>query len=91
MRELLNISEISNGWRKIKDGSEYDKYFPKPIIRDRVIVKNGEVEDTIELMKKVVWKYIDDTKKIAFVLNGKTLKDTCLNIWRFLYNHILNL
>ena len=39
-------------------------------------------------MKKVVWKYLSDTKKIAAYLKSKTVGDTCQNIWNFLYNHI---
>lgn len=80
--------DITSGYRIIQDGRRYDHLFPQPLNRDRVIIENGSVEDTIELMKKVVWKYIDDTKKIANLLREPQLIKTCNNIWNFLYYNI---
>ena len=80
--------EVNSGYRRIKDGSQYDKYFPKPDEQDRIIIEDGEVNQTVGLMKKVVWKYIDDTKKLVPILKGRTHPATCGNIWNFLYNHI---
>lgn len=88
MRERLEIGAVNSGFRTIKDGSSYDKYFPKPEVQDTVIIENGAVEDTVELMKKVVHRYLDDTKKIAQLLKEKSTLDTSKNIWDFLYNHI---
>jgi hypothetical protein len=79
---------VSTGYRQIRTGLEYNRYFPKPDSRDRVIIEDGEVTETLELMKKVVWKYLSDTKKIAPVLSGKTIEETCHSIWQFLYHHI---
>ncbi len=59
-----------------------------PNDRDRVIIEDGEVSDTVELMKKVVWKYLKDTKQIAPTLKGSSIEQTCKNIWNFLYHHI---
>ena len=80
--------QVSSGFRTIKNGEQYDKYFPRPEEQDRVIIEDGEVSQTVDLMKKVVWKYIDDTKKIAPTLSRKNLELTCKNIWTFLYKHI---
>ncbi len=80
--------DITAGYRSIVDGQKYNVYFVRPKSEDRIILEDGEVEDTVQLMKKVVWKYIDDTKQIAPILDGKTLHQTCENIWNFLYNHI---
>jgi hypothetical protein len=88
MNNRLKISPITSGYRPIKDGKQYDQFFGLAEDRDRVILQDGEVEDTVDLMKKVVWKYIADTKKIAEYLRAQSLKDTCQNIWEFLYNHI---
>jgi hypothetical protein len=38
-----------------------------------VCTENGEVDDTVELMKKVVWKYIGDTKKVAQYLKADSV------------------
>jgi hypothetical protein len=70
MNTLAHIPNktVTSGYRAIKDGSRYNSYFPPPDERDRVIIKDGEVTDTVELMEKVVWKYLDDTKRIAPLL-----------------------
>src|SRR5690606_28862497 len=88
MSERVTIQDISAGYRPIKDGSQYNRFFSAPDSEDRVILDNGDVDDTVELMKKVVWKYIDDTKEIAKELHSKSIRQTCRNIWEFLYNHI---
>jgi hypothetical protein len=80
--------EITSGQRRIRDGKQYDRYFPKPDERDRIIIKDGEVSDTVELMEKVVHKYLTDTARIAPVLRRKTLEETCKSIYDFVYNHI---
>ncbi len=84
----IEIDNISSGYRPIKNGKEYDKYFPKPNVEDKIIIEDGEVDQTVNLMKKVVWRYIDDTKQIAKVLKGNTIAQSCDNVWNFLYHHI---
>ena len=79
---------VTSGYRAIKDGSRYNQYFPKPEERDRVIIEDGEVTDTVELMEKVVWKYLDDTKRIAPLLRRSTTEATCQAIWEFVYGYI---
>jgi hypothetical protein len=88
MSERVDKQDISAGYRRIIDGSKYNKYFAAPNDVDRVIIEDGEVEQTVDLMKRVVWKYINDTKRIAPILKGSSLDETCENIWNFLYNHI---
>jgi len=88
MSNRMSIQSISSGYRPIQDGSRFNQFFGFPDEKDRVVIEDGEVEDTVELMKKVVWKYLGDTRKIAAYLKGKNLGDTCENIWNFLYNHI---
>ncbi|NCC88623.1 MAG: hypothetical protein EOM05_12320, partial [Clostridia bacterium] len=88
MSSKLSIENITSGYRPIKDGREYTRYFPEPNDNDRIIIEDGDVDDTVKLMMKVVWKYIDDTKKIATYLKGSSIKETSENIWNFLYNHI---
>ncbi|MBI5539031.1 MAG: hypothetical protein HY951_03165, partial [Bacteroidia bacterium] len=88
MSNIYSIQSITSGYRPIRDGKQFDQLFGLPEEKDRIVIKDGEVDDTVELMKKVVWKYLSDTKKIAPYLKGKTLEETCRNIWNFLYNHI---
>lgn len=88
MSSRLHIQSITSGYRPIREGRQFDQFFGIPDEKDRIIIEDGEVDDTVELMKKVVWKYIVDTKKIAEHLKGRSLRETCENIWNFLYNHI---
>jgi hypothetical protein len=88
MSSKFHIESISSGYRPIRDGRQFNQFFGVPDEKDRVIIEDGEVDDTVELMKKVVWKYLSDTKKISEYLKGRTLRETCENIWNFLYNHI---
>ena len=88
MSEQINKQDITAGYRAIKNGSQYDRYFSKPETVDRVIIEDGEVDETVDLMKRVVWKYIDDTKRIAQFLKSSSLNKTCENIWTFLHDHI---
>jgi hypothetical protein len=88
MTQLLQIGNITSGYRSIRSGKEYDKLFSKPDKRDRIIIEDGEVDQTVDLMKKVVWKYLDDTKQISKLLRTENIHDTANNIWDFLYHHI---
>ena len=90
MRSLAHIPSktVTSGYRAIKDGSRYNPYFPPPDERDRVIIDDGEVTDTVELMEKVVWKYLDDTKRIAPLLRRPSTHETCKAIWEFIYGYV---
>lgn len=83
-----NDAEISTGFRPIKDGSHYDRYFPKPEKQDKVVMQNGDVEDTVRLMERVVWTYKEDTKQIASLLNRTSTEATCRAIWQFMYDFV---
>ncbi len=90
MQALSHIPNktVTSGYRSIKDGSRFNPYFPPPDERDRVIINDGEVTDTVELMEKVVWKYLDDTKRIAPLLKRSSTLETCKAIWEFMYSYI---
>ena len=88
MSSILSKTDISTGFRVIKNGSEFNRFFQFPEDRDRIIIEDGEVDETVDLMKRVVWKYINDTKQIAYYLKGNSLRKTGENIWNFLYHHI---
>ena len=55
-RNQLHIGSITSGYRNIRLCAEYEKYFSAPELDDRIIIQDGQVSDTVELMKKVVWK-----------------------------------
>jgi hypothetical protein len=78
----------SNGKRRIRSGAEFDHLFPKPTGKDHRVKGYADVEDTLKLIKRTVPETLWQTKSIAKTLKGKNLKDTCSNIWHFVYEHI---
>ncbi|MCX6257983.1 MAG: hypothetical protein NTW49_08840 [Bacteroidia bacterium] len=88
MSELFHIGNITSGYRPIKKGDRFDQLFPKPEDKDRIMIRDGDADKTVDLMKQVAWKYKADTEKLAPQLKASSLRQTCDNIWDFLYNHI---
>jgi hypothetical protein len=74
--------------RNIKPGTEYDRFFPKAAGEVATIRKQASVTDTVAFIPKVVQETLSQTKQIATVLKGKTVHETCSNIWHFVYGHI---
>ena len=79
---------VAEHQRVIRDGLEYDKYFPKAEMKGTILIEDGNVKQTVQLMRDFVIKFKGDTEKIAKILKGDDLEETCKNIWTFLYNHI---
>jgi|JI8StandDraft_2_1071088.scaffolds.fasta_scaffold00530_36 hypothetical protein len=75
--------------RRIRDGSEYNEFFPNSKQVDTVIKKDAYLPDTIKLMMgKAFWISVEQTKDIAQILRKSNVKDTCENVWNFVYQHI---
>ena len=79
MKSKLVTYNITSGYRSIKDRRQFEYYFT-PFDDKNLIIKDGEIDDTVNLITKVVWKYIDDTKKITAYLKRNNVKETCHNI-----------
>lgn len=78
---------ISNS-RNIAQTTQFDRFFPNSTGKDTVIIKMADVEDTLDLMQKIVIETLDDTKQIAQLLKKDSLLATCETIWNFVYKHI---
>lgn len=74
--------------RHIKHGKEYDKYFPKSLGDVRVLGTETDEQDAVRHIKTVISRYHIQCAGIAPVLKGDTLRETCANIFRFVYEHI---
>jgi hypothetical protein len=74
--------------RHIKRGAEFNHLFPKPIGEEVEIKREADVSETVAFIPQVVLETLHDTNKIAKLLKGNTLDETCSNIWHFVYNHI---
>ena len=74
--------------RQIKSGAEFNHLFPKPQGEEIEIKREADVSETVAFIPQVVFETLHDTNKIAKLLKGNTLDETCSNIWHFVYNHI---
>jgi hypothetical protein len=83
--------EISAGQRVLcTDGSKYNQYFRRPRNEDKIVFEDGEVDDTLRLMERVIHTYLDDTKEIAQLLHTQNVGSEAIitAIWDFLYHNI---
>lgn len=74
--------------KKLIPDPEFDRLIPKPTGIVEVIKRNAELEDTIEFLPQAVKKVAWQVKKIAPLFKGKTLEETCRNIWERFYTRI---
>jgi hypothetical protein len=74
--------------RMLQSGLRYESCFPKASHETATIRKEATVEHTIRFIPKVVQDTTEHTKQIAKQLQGKSLYETCNNIWQFVYQHI---
>ena len=74
--------------RKIRSGEEFGHLFPKPLFLDPTIKKGATVDDTVRFIPQVVRETLFQTAKLAPLLKGKNVYETCKNIWDFVYSHI---
>lgn len=74
--------------RNIRPGREYDYLFPAAMNKDKTVKENATLEDTIAFIHKVVGKTLAQTKGIARMLAGRTVRETCSNIWHFVYENV---
>lgn len=73
---------------KVLSGEEYDHLFPRALLTTIIKKKDATVKDTLKLIPQIVNETLWQTHKIAKVLKGRTLEETCRNIWEFVYKHI---
>ena len=78
----------ANKKRKIKSGGEFDHLFPKPLFLDPTIKKGATVNDAVRFIPQVVRETLFQTAKLAPLLKGNNVYETCKNIWEFVYTHI---
>lgn len=74
--------------RNIRSGSEYAPLFPTASGIIQTIKSNAGVSDTLGFIRQVVPVTLHQTKQIAAALKGRSVYDTCRNIWHFIYQHI---
>lgn len=96
-KRTLNMFGFLNGlgyasnnfhYRKIKPATAYLHLMPKSKGLESVISVDAEPEKTVKHMAKIVKETLWQTKDLAKVLQGDDLRQSCKNVYDFLYNHI---
>jgi len=74
--------------RKLKTGANWQRHFA-PANGDRMVLKKGAgLADTLYHLPRLVHATLDQTRTLSKALKGDSSKETCRNIWHFLYDHI---
>ena len=73
--------------RNIKNGNQFNKVIPLPKNR-KVFLGSGDTFTSLVQMRKVIFKTLDETEKLAKQLKGNSVHDTVKNIKDFIYWHI---
>jgi hypothetical protein len=74
--------------RRLKDASLYGVMFPKPKGENVTIKRDAGVRHTVRFIPLVVRQTLTQTERIARALVAPSLRKTCENIWRWVYDHI---
>ena len=74
--------------RHINPGREYDYLFPAAMNKNKTILENATLDDTIAFIHRVVGLTLSHTEQIARTLQGPTVYATCRNIWNFVYRNV---
>ena len=91
VKSLKGLGVTATRPRKLKPFKDYEMFIPPKselLNRNMIVIPNGTVEDTVELMKIVAKKFAPDTKQLAKQLRRNTLESTLQNIFNFVYNYI---
>lgn len=79
----------AEGKRNIKSGAAYDKYFSAALGTYTIVKKSGgDVFDSVDLIKKTIKESYTQCFEISKVLKGSDIKESCKNIWSFIYENI---
>lgn len=84
----MSLGVTASHLRKIKPGTQYDRFFPATIGTNPLLTNGADVFQTVDFIEKLVKQTLDQTSKIAPVLKGASLMDTCKKIFDFCYGHI---
>ncbi len=77
-----------NTKRASLDGASYNHLFPVISGKNETIKKYADLNDTVRFIPQAVQSTLHHTARLAPVLKGATLRQTCSNVWHFLYGHI---
>lgn len=85
---IYPLGLVASYKRKIQSGEQYNHLFPSAKGSSVIRNPNGSVYETLEYMQDIIKRTLYQTEGIAKLLKGKTLEQTCRNIFNFCYTHI---
>lgn len=74
--------------RVLKDRRPYLHLFPQPTGKSHTIKKNAGVAHTVKFIPMMVKATLYSTEKFVDTMIAPNLKQTCANLWRWVYDHI---
>lgn len=77
---------VSTTEKRLDTSTTYDRFFPKPDWKERIVRRDGKVEDVVGDMVGVIFKYREDTRRFAPFMRGANIYETCRNLWNFWYH-----
>lgn len=80
---------VASSKRSLKSGDQYNALISSSVEGKEVeLLADGDVHDTIRLMKRIVSQTKSQTSKLAPKLKGDSREATARNVWNFCYQHI---
>jgi hypothetical protein len=88
VRDWLGEAGIVSKKRVLKDRRPYLNMFPRPIGKSHIIKKNAGVTHTVKFIPMMVKATLKSTENFVDVMIAPDLKQTCENLWRWVFEHI---
>lgn len=87
---ITGLGLVASGRRNILPGYEFEKLYAKSeLLGNNPIIggDHSDTYDTLNHMAKIVRDTLNDTKKVAPTLIGRSLEETLRNNWNHVYKH----
>lgn len=88
LENILGYVANEHPLRASRDGKLFEGIIPAPDWSEIIVRPNGNVNDTVAEMKKLISRYSWQVAKLAPKLKGNDLYSTCKNVFDFLFRHI---
>lgn len=79
---------MSNKYKHIQSGKEYEKYFSKPTGKNEDIKRNSKLQDTIEFLPIGIARSQWQVKDFCRTLKSRNAEGICAELWDWIYTHI---
>lgn len=85
--QIEGLGLVSTTVKNVVQSNQYDHLLPQVDWKQRIVRYDGDVFTVISEIKKVIFEYKNDTKKLTReLLQGYNTADSCRKVWEFWYN-----